>query len=214
MKYLFIPLLTLFISIFSTGCSSKVVNQYHVHIDTITYTGGSIAPSSYTIKPLKEESSPNDLYFQRQSHYLSEILNELGYQPASHENLAEEIIYFDYGIEKIKDETITYQEPTFSIGMGWGYHHRPYYSPFWNDLHYTSYQTYQKQYPLFNRYITLLSKDQRGKELWRVDASSVGKSNNLRKIVPLLIKASKPYIGTNHEEEIKLTIAEDLKKKE
>ncbi len=214
-KILIKTILALTLLFVATGCS-KVVNKYHVTIDAISHTGSTISPSSYVIKPLGEETDPNDLHFQRQRQALENVLKELGYT-STHENLAEQIIYFDYGIEQIKDETITYQEPTLSIGMGWsfphGYRHR-YYDPFWNDLRYTSYRTYQKNYKLFNRYIVILSKDQTGKELWRIDAKSIGESDNLRKIVPLLIQAVKPYIGSNKDEIIQLSIPEKKDKKE
>jgi len=209
-KSIILPLLILFMA---TGCS-RTINQYHVKIDAITHTGERIAPSSYTIKPLGEDTDPNDLYFQRQSQHLAKTLNALGYTPVSYENLAEQIIYFDYGIEKIKDEIVTYQEPTISVGMGWGFPYHRYYSPFWNDVRYTSYRTYQKHYQLFNRYIVILSKDQLGKELWRIDTSSVGSSENLRKIIPLLIDTSKPYIGSNHDEVIRLSIKEKVENQE
>ncbi len=217
MSKIFIKSILAIIILFAaTGCS-RTINKYHVNIDAISNTGSTIAPSSYSIKPLGKETDPNGLLFQRQSKELTQMLNELGYTPSGHENLAMQIIYFDYGIEKIKDETVTYQEPSVSVGMSWGYpygyRHR-YYDPFWNDIRYTSYRTYQKNYKLFNRYIVILSKDQTGKELWRIDASSVGESENLRKIIPLLINASKPYIGSNRDEVIKLSIAEDENKTE
>ena len=206
------PLILLFVV---TGCT-PMVNKYRVNIDAITHTATPISPSSYTMKALGEETDAKSLKFQRQSHYLAKLLEAQGYTQSTQEHLAQQVIYFDYGIEKIKDETVTYQEPDITFGMSFGYpygYHR-HYSPFWNDMYYSSYRTYRKNYTLFNRYIVILSKDQTGKELWRVDASSVGESNNLRKIVPLLINASRPYIGTNTDEPIKVTIAEEKSKKE
>jgi hypothetical protein len=148
---------------------------------------------------------------------LAKILNLKGYKELSHKNLAEQIIYFDYGIEKIKEETRTYSEPDVSFGFSWGYPYRygyPYYSPFWSDVGYSSYRTYRKTYKIFNRYIVILSKDQLGKELWRIDVSSLGESNNLQEIVPILIRASKPYIGRNIEKPVNLVLEENEEKRE
>ncbi|HHB95139.1 MAG TPA: hypothetical protein ENK88_08340 [Campylobacterales bacterium] len=202
-------LLTLIASVF-IGCT-HIVNKYRVTVDAITNSDTVIRPTTYIIKPLGEDTDSNDLKFQRQSSRLAKILNLVGYKQVNSQNLAGQIIYFDYGIEKIKEETRTYSEPDVSFGFSWGYPYRygyPYYSPFWSDIGYSSYRTYRKTYRLFNRYIVILSKDQLGKELWRVDVSSVGESNNLQKIVPILIRASKPYIGRNIDKPVNIVLEE------
>jgi len=201
------------ILIITTACT-PIVNKYKVTIDAITTPNGSIKPSSYTIKALGSDTDINSLLFQRQSQYLVKLLNKKGYTQSSHESLAEQIIYFDYGIEKIKEETKTYTEPNVSFGVSWGYpfgYYHSRYHPFWNEVGFSSYRTYHKTYKLFNRYIVILSKDQTGKELWRVDVSSIGKSDNLKRIIPILINASEPYIGKNTEKPVHLVIEEDKK---
>ena len=73
---------------------------------------------------------------------------------------------------------------------------------------YSGYSTYQKTYTLYNRYIEILAKNQTGKELWRVDVSSVGESKNLKTIVPILIEASEEYIGKDTAKPVNLVIKE------
>jgi hypothetical protein len=198
-----------------SGCT-PVISKYRVTIDAITAPDSSVKPSSYTIKALGTETDKNSLKFQQQSHHLVKLLNKKGYTQSSYENLAEQIIYFDYGIEKIKEESRTYSEPDISFGLSWGYpfgYYHHHYHPFWHEVGYSSYRTYRKTYRLFNRYIVILAKDQIGKELWRVDVSSIGESDNLKKIIPLLIEASEPYIGTNTDKPIHIVIEEDRKNK-
>ncbi|MCH9741098.1 MAG: hypothetical protein K0U38_09740 [Epsilonproteobacteria bacterium] len=216
MKKIILALITLFTLLISTGCT-PIVNKYRVNVDAITHNNANIQPSSYSIKALGSETDANGLRFQRHAQHLAKILNEKGYSPASYETLAEQQIYFDYGIDKIKEEHRTYREPEVTFGVSWGfpygyYHHR--YHPFWHDVGYTTYRTYEKTYRVFNRYIVILSKNQAGQELWRVDVSSAGESAGLEKIVPLLLDAAKPYIGTNTAEPIKLVIEENRDKKE
>ena len=202
----------LLVLLFFTGCS-RVVDKYRVTIDAIAsedINNTVIKPITYVIKPLGDETDIDSLRFQRQSKILEKILEKKGYKKVKYKNLAQQIIYFDYGIETVKEETRTYSEPDISFGFGWGYPYR-YYSPFWSDFGYTTYRTYTKTYRVFNRYIVILSKDQLGNELWRVDISSVGTSNNLSKIVPILLKASEPYIGKDTKEPIKLVV-EDSKR--
>jgi len=214
MKKIFYNALLIFITFIFVGCTT-IINKYRVTVDAITNSDKIIQPTTYIIKPLGEDTDIDDLKFQRQSRRLAKILNKKGYREVNSKDLALQIIYFDYGIEKIKEETQIYTEPDISFGFSWGYPYRyPYYSPFWSDIGYSSYRTYRKTYKLFNRYIVIISKDQSGKELWRVDVSSVGESNNLEKIVPILIRASEPYIGKNIDKPINVVLEENPKKKE
>ena len=191
--------------IFLIGGCSRVIDTYRVNIDAVADSKREISPSSYIIKPL---SRKDDLKFQRESSKLAKILNQNGYIKAKDEKSAKQIIYFDYGIEKIKEETQIYSEPDISVGTGWGY---PRYSPhWWNDISYTRYRTYSKTYRLFKRYIVILSKNQNQKELWRVDVSSIGESDDIYKIIPLLLKASIPYIGKNLDKPIEIDIKDDI----
>ena len=212
-------LYTLIISfglILFNGCTTTI-NKYRVTVDAITANHALIQPTSYTIRALGEKTNAKDLRFQRHAQYLETILKDLSYTPSTHPGLAKQTIYFDYGIEKIHEERRVYREPEVHIGVSWGfpyrYYHR-YYDPFWYDAGYTTYRTYEKRYPVYNRYIVILAKDQMNQELWRVDASSSGESNNLNQIIPLLIEASKPYIGKSTEKPITITITEKLDKKE
>jgi len=216
MKKILYNTLLMFITFIFVGCT-PIVNKYRVTVDAITNSDKVIQPTTYIIKPLGEDTTIDDLKFQRQSKKLAKILNRKGYKEVDYKNLAQQIIYFDYGIEKVKEETKIYTEPDVSFGFSWGYPYRygyPYYSPFWSDIGYSSYRTYRKTYRLFNRYIVILSKNQFGKELWRVDVSSVGESDNLQKIVPILIRASEPYIGRNIEKPVNIVLDENPKKKE
>jgi hypothetical protein len=214
-KFTYIILFPIILFI-SNGCS-PITSKYRVTIDAITNPNTSIKPSLYVIKALGADTDVNSLRFQRQSQYLVKLLNKVGYTKSSHKSLAKQLIYFDYGIEKIKEQTQTYSEPTVSVGMSWGYPMGYYryrgYHPFWNDVGYSSYRTYRRTYRLFNRYIVILAKDQKGKELWRVDVSSVGESDNLKKIIPILIKASKSYIGKDTEKPVHIVIEEEQKRK-
>jgi len=214
-KFIYIILILFLVS----GCS-RVIDEYKVTVDAITSKEANntiIKPITYVIKPLGENTNIDTLKFKRQANILEKILDKKGYQKVKYKNLAQQIIYFDYGIETVQQETKTYSEPNVSFGVSlgypfWGnYPYRYYNPPFWGDFGYTRYRTYSKTYKLFNRYIVILSKDQLDNELWRVDVSSIGESNNLDKIVPLLLKASEPYIGKDTKEPIQLVIKDNEK---
>lgn len=215
MKRILLMTLTLFTVIFTTGCS--VTPKYHATIDAITAPNLSVAPSSYVIKSLDTKKESNSLIFQKYTQKLNEILTQKGYTPSGNQ-VAQQNIYFNYGLEKVDERTEIYREPNISFNMSWGYPYGRYwghYHPFfYNNFYGEGYNTYRKVRTYYNRYITLLAKDQSNKELWRVDVSSVGESKNLRKIIPLLIEAAAPYLGTNTAEPVKLVIKDKAKKGE
>lgn len=205
--------LTLFTFFFTTGCS--VTPKYRVTVDAITAPNIALSPTTYTIKALDEKKESNGILFKTYAQKLSETMQQKGYMLMSEHQGAETSLYFDYGLEKVDEETEVYVEPNISFSMGWGFpygrYYRHYHPFFYNDFYRSSYNTYTKTRTYYNRYITLLAKDQSDKELWRVDVSSVGESKNLRKIIPLLIEAAAPYMGENTAEPVKLIIKDKKK---
>ncbi len=186
-----------------SGCS-PMVNKYHITIDTITAPNLNVTPTTYIVKALGKDTDENSLQFQYQANILNKLLRKEGYKSVESIVEAKEIIYFDYGIEKELETQEQYSEPDvgFGISIGNSYHHG--YSPFWSEFGYSHYTSYRKRTIYYNRYITLLAKDKLGKELWRVDVSSIGESKNLKVIVPIMIESAIPYIGTNSNKPIKI----------
>jgi hypothetical protein len=190
-----------------TGCT-PMINKYRVSVDAITNPNIDISPTSYIIEPLGKSTDKNSLEFQKHSSQLMTILHKKGYTQPNNSASAKQTIYFDYGIDKVKEETTTYTQPNISFGFYHGYYH-----PFWGDFIYNNYSTYQKTYVLYNRYIEILAKNQAGKELWRVDVSSVGESTNLKSIVPILLEGAEEFIGKNTDKPVNLVIKEKREKK-
>ena len=206
----FIAIITLFIT---TGCS-PITPKYRVTVDALSANSIPVTPSSYTLKALGKDTDVNNLKFQNQAQELMQLLAQKGYTQADDSYSAKQVIYFDYGIEKVKEEMQSYTEPDISYGMGYGYY-SPYYSPFYGSgFGYSGYTTYHEKHIYYNRYITLLAKEQTGKEWWRVDVASVGESSNLKQIVPALIESARDFIGTTTKETIRLVIKEKSDKEE
>jgi len=215
MKHFLLITSSIFALIFTTGCS--VTPKYKVTIDAIKAPNITINPDIYSIESLDSKKDANGLKFQKQANILAQMLHEKGYLTATEGEITKQTIYFDYGLEKVQEETETYTQPDVTFHVGWGYpyyggYYGRHYSPFFYDNFYGGgYSTYRRTRTYYNRYITLLAKDPFQKELWRVDVSSVGESKNLRKIIPILIKAAKPYIGTNTAEPVNIVIKDEAK---
>jgi len=215
MKKILLTTTTLFVLIFTTGCS--ITPEYNITIDAIKAPNIIVSPDIYDIKALDSKKNSNGLKFQQQANVLAQILHEKGYLTATEGEIVKLSIYFDYGLEKVEETTETYTEPdiTFHVGLGYPYYGGYYgrhYDPFWSDFYGGGYTTYRQNHIYYNRYITLLAKNPFNEELWRVDVSSIGESKNLRKIIPILIKAAKPYIGTNTAEPVNIIIKDKPKK--
>jgi len=199
--------LTLFLVLLTTGCS--LINPtYDITINAMTNSNKIVPPSSYIIKPMNKELDLNGLMFQKQSKLLHEILGEKGYEKAKSELLASLVIYLDYGIKKDHEEKEVYVDPELSFS-GYGLV-KPYegigYDPlhgglsyYDNDFYKGTFRTYTTIYTYYDRYLTILAKDRLSKEVWRIDVSSIGESQDVKKIIPRLIEASKPFIGTKTE---------------
>ena len=213
MRKFILPIISIITLLITTGCS-PITAKYRVTVDAITAPNLTIKEhTNYSIEALGKDTDKNSLEFQRLTTKLIEILGSKGFVQPYASHLAQQTIYFDYGIEKTKERTETYVEPDITIGMSWGFpygyygrHYHP-YNDFWYGGGYST--TYRKTYSYYNRYVTLLAKDQSNKELWRVDVSSIGESKNLRKIVPMLLEAAADYIGKNTEEPVKLIMKEN-----
>ena len=219
MKHLLATLLTTLTLILTTGCSA-ISSKYQVTVDAITAPNLIVTPSTYKLKALKKDVDSNGLRFQQYARTLAKVLHEKGYLKTMQGETAKQTIYFDYGIEKVKEEKHTYIEPAVSFHVGFGFPHGAfylapfgYYDPFYDPIYYGIPYYHSTTTNYYNRYITILAKDQFSKELWRVDVSSVGESKNLRKIIPLLIEASKPYLGTTTKEPIELVVKEKKEEK-
>ena len=216
MKQFSLIITTLFTLILTTGCT--ITSKYNVTIDAIKAPNMQIRPSIYSIESLNSKKDSNGLKFQQQAETLTQVLHEKGYLVATKGKNPTQTIYFDYGLEKVQEEIETYTQPNMSFHVGWGYplyggYYGHHYHPFFYDNFYGGgYTTYHKSRIYYNRYIILLAKDPFSRELWRVDVSSIGESTNLRKIIPILIKVAKPYIGTNTAEPVNIVIKDEPKK--
>jgi hypothetical protein len=148
---------------------------------------------------------------------LDKALEAKGYQKVREGTEATVIIALNYGIQKDHEKKEIYVDPELSM-MGYK-HQEPYegvrYDPFYggythydNDFYKGTFRSYSTTYIYYDRFVTLVAKDKSGTTLWSVDVSSIGESQDLKKIIPLLVKAIEPYIGTTTKAPVKLEIQE------
>jgi len=123
---------------------------------------------------------------------LANILIERGFIESSLEDSANQIIYFDYGVETISIKREVYQTPNISIGFSFWFpfhanRRRLYNHIFLNDIWYNGYRRYIKSYELYKKYIVIVAQGRAKRELWRVDVESVGDKRDIDSILDTLL---------------------------
>jgi hypothetical protein len=196
------------------GCS-RALNRDIVKVDAVALSNTFI-PTTFFIKPLN--SKKDKLKFRRVSQKLANILIERGFIESSLEDSANQIIYFDYGVETISIKREVYQTPNISIGFSFGFpfhaNRRRFYNHiFLNDIWYNGYRRYIKSYELYKKYIVIVAQGRAKKELWRVDVESVGDKRDIDNILDTLLNIAFKYIGKNLDKALVIDIDDNLTKK-
>jgi hypothetical protein len=220
-RILYILLLSSFIS--SCGIA------YLVKVDS--FGGNDIANKTYTLMPLMPEFS--GLEYNEYSKYVHSALKEKGYINLDNKDKSNIVIFMSYGISDPSTyETTTsipqwgqtgvsssYTSGTFSSYGGYTgsgrYSGTTSYSPTYGV---TGYTPITSSYTNYTRYLKLSAVDsglwrnnKENIELWKTSVTSTGSSGDLRQVMPYMIIAVKPHIGTNTGQQLKIEIDGDNK---
>ena len=162
-----------------TGCGLLGVRRIDVSVDSICGEEPSQKKRYILVSGDGEEEG---LLFKEYAVYVNRALLRQGFQLADPPENAEIVIYLSYGVGEARSNF--YSKTTSSPDYVWGG---------------KKLDTKSGTYMTYPRYMLLEARDlgDDGVELWRTTASSVGSSSDLRRIFPVLVAASVPYIGGN-----------------
>ena len=230
MKYITIAIL--FCIFLLNGCSTLShigSSRFYVAVDSLA-TSNAPLKKTYLLLPGNSGVTEADLQFKEYATYLKRVLEQKGYIYASSKEEADLAVYLSYGIGDPEVYQYSYNEPT------WGYSgylrarthvvtettkdgekiYRSYvtYAPTYGI---TGYTTYVGSKTVYNRFavITAFEYDQLKKEeekevqLWKTTITSTGASDDLRRIFPVLMAASIPYLATDTGHKVHVTISEN-----
>jgi hypothetical protein len=204
------------------GCGLR----FHVNVDSIN-SGNISAKDTYILLPGNKDISVDDLQFREYADYVIKALNSQGYRLAESFDEAGIAIFLAYGIGDPQDHQFTYSVPvmgqtgvssattygTMSSYGGYGtYSGYTTYTPSYGITGYIPYSGTRRTYFRFmmlDAYdLNSFRNNEKTLQLWRTTTTSRGSSGDLRRVFPILVAASKPYIGTNTGQQVKIILRE------
>jgi len=227
-KFYFLILLLL------QGCAaSSSAPSFRVGVDSIV--DPSVQQKiKYFLFPADSSVSPNDLYFKEYSNYVEKVLTKQGYEKTNIAD-AQILILLQYGIGDPVTKYYSYSIPVFGrIDQGdatvtsrtSSYGSLGNLSTSGNSTTKTEIKskpaygqvgsnTYSDSYTTYFRYLILEAIDiEKYKDtknlnaIWKTTITSSGSSNDLRRVVPILVYGASNYIGKNTKQRIYLNIEE------
>lgn len=232
MKHFIIILITLLItSCVVTNQSTNSISALQIEVDS--YGEDSLlTKKKYFLSIADSTINKSDLQFQEFYGYVSKMLNNKGYSIVDSIKEANIIIFFNYGISSPNTQEYTKSIPVWgqtgiSTTNTTG---NVYVNPLLNKIEYnqssnttptygvTGYRTVKELSTTYRRYLNLVAydfdffvKNKREKRLWQTVITSIGYSNDLRKVLPYMIAGSKKYIGHSSGEKKNIIIYENNK---
>ena len=220
-------LLTACLFFASAGCSTT---SYSVSVNSRVgdpeYQSQTL---KYVIIPANNKVAADSLEFKEFSAYVAKVLQQRGYKVTSRIDEADLALFLNYAISDPKTETVSYSQPIFGqTGVqssstygtynptSGSYSGTTYYTPTYGV---TGYVPVTETYTHYTRLMLLdvlsLQKTDAAPKLgapaWRVSVASIGSSGDLRKVFPVLVFASKDYIGVDSKKTVTFSIKENDK---
>jgi hypothetical protein len=208
------------------GCGSRP--HFISDVNSIALSDPSIG-KRYILVPGNQGITPDDLEFQEYARYIEIILRPLGFSRASTEADADIAIFVSYGVGIPQNHQYSSATPLYGqtgvtssttggmiMPMGGGmasYSGNTTYTPTYGV---TGYQTQVHSYTTYMRFLEVAAYDldafrreKRQRQVWKTDAVSTGTNNDLRRVVPYMVAAMKPYVAGNTGQAVRVEFNEN-----
>ena len=215
-------ILTLIFMALLTGCA--IGTMFRVNVDSISAPEAEVKKKYILLSGLKDVE-PTDLQFREYASYVDKALAAKGFVKAEDFQDANVAVFLAYGIGDPQKHHYTYSLPawgqtgvsssttygTLSTYGGYGtYHGTTTYTPTYGITGYTSHSgtriTYFRFLVLDAVDLDEYKRSQKTVQIWRTTVTSTGSSGDLRRVFPVLVGASGPYIGINTGKKVKITL--------
>ena len=218
-------LLIILIGLMIVGCGGA---QYRVKVNSI---GKSLPQqNTYVLFAGNKDGDINSLEFKEYAKYVNTALKEKGFIETNFEK-ASIAIFLSYGIGEPKESAYSYSMPTYGQTGYSSSRTTGTFNSYGNNTSYSGTTTYTPTYGVngsqtylgtrvsYFRYAILdasdlneYKKSKKQIQLWKTTITSTGSSGDLRQVFPVLIGASKKYIGNNTGKKITVNISENDKR--
>jgi len=198
--------------------------QFHVNVDSLSAEHSNTA-KSYILIPGNEDEDVNGLQFKEYASYVNRALISLGYISVENFEKADLAIFLSYGIGDPQQHQYSYALPVFgqtgvssantygSVGAFGDYSSITTFAPTHGVTGYTShtgsYNTFFRFMLLESYDIDIYKENKKKIQVWKTMVTSTGYSDDLRLVFPILVAASKPYIGSNTGQKVKIILDEN-----
>ena len=209
-----------------SGCATVGQPQFHVTVDSLASPTAQ-EQRTYLLLPGNKGVTWDDLQFQEYALYVMRALHAQGFVSAERAEDADVAIVLSYGIGDPQTQQYTYSLPvwgqtgvssahTYGTATAYGnmatYSGTTTYTPTYGV---TGYSTHTGSVTTYFRYALLTGYDfkefrdsSKQVQLWRTTITSSGTSGDLRRVFPVLISASLPYLATNTGKQIPVELYE------
>ena len=199
------------------GCAANV-GKYLVNVDSMQ-APGTDDKKHFVLFPGSKGTSSNDPQFKEYAGYINRALISRGFVPAESVEQADLAIFVVYEIGDPQQHPYTFSVPVMgyvddsSMTSRTRDRSSTTYPPTYGIVDYTSevgtYTTYLRFLVLDAIDFSEYKKSEKKIQLWKTTVTSRGSTDDLRRVFPIMVSASKPHIATNSGQQINVEIAED-----
>lgn len=205
------------------GCAGP---DYYVDVDSISSPDVPTG-KRYAMLSGKNDAPPDDLQFKEFASYVHRALREQGFTKVEKLKDADIAIFLAYGIGDPQKQNYSYSLPLYgqtgysssttygtlsTYGNTGSYSETTHYTPQYGII---GYKNYTGSYYEYFRWLMLDAYDvaayktsQKLMQAWQTSATSVGSSGDLRLVFPIMVAASRPFIGTNTGKKVRIVLHE------
>ncbi len=227
MKY--IKLFSILCILTLCGCatfSNLGTPRFHISVDSLAASGAD-SKKTYLLLPGNQGATAADLQFKEYAEYLKRVLSKKGYVYTESKDEANLAIYLAYGMGDPETHQYSYELPIWGrtgfyassthvaetvVNGQTRYRTYTTYTP---EYGYIGYNTHIDSVTTYTRFAVITAydydqfkKDGTEAQLWKTTINSTGTTDDLRRIFPILMAASIPYLATDTGSKVYLSLYE------
>ncbi len=209
---------------FLSGCAGMQPTRLLSNVDSLAQAD-AVAKKRYVLLPGGKGVEAGDLQFQEFAAYVEKVLSEKGFVKAAALQDADVAIFLAYAIGDPQTYQYTYSLPTWgqtgvsssntygtvsSYGGMATYSGTTTYTPTYGVTGSTTHvgaDTVYSRFLYLDAYdVPTYIKEKKMTQVWKTSVVSTGSSGDLRLVVPYMVTAMKPYLGTNTGRRIEVQV--------
>lgn len=210
-----------------SGCTMMQPRRFISSVDSLAQADATVK-KRYILMPGNKNVVVGDLQFQEFAAYIDKALTEKGFVKTNTYEEADVAVFLTYAIGDPQTHQYTYSFPTWGQTGAASSHTHGTVSSYGGMATYSGTTTYTPTYGVtgstthvgrrttYTRFLLLDAydvatyiKENKMNQVWKTSVISTGSSNDLRLVVPYMITAMKPHLGTNTGRKVEVEVRAD-----